>query len=85
MQAKCQVALANVKSIATIQCVGRTSQTCYHDFMRHEEPLVKMTIDRNALSVSPVVNTKGYHDAFTEMPIPKPVAEGAYREAGRIL
>jgi len=44
-----------------------------------------MTIDRNALSVSPVVNTKGYHDAFTEMPIPKPVAEGAYREAGRIL
>lgn len=53
--------------------------------MRHEEPLVKMKADRNALSVSPVVNTKEYHDAFEEMPVPKPVAEGAYREAGRIL
>lgn len=55
------------------------------DRMRHEEPLVKMKADRNALSVSPVVNTKEYHDAFEEMPVPKPVAEGAYREAGRIL
>lgn len=53
--------------------------------MRHEEPLVKMKADRNDLSVSPVVNTKEYHDAFEEIPVPKPVAEGAYREAGRIL
>ncbi|WP_305296561.1 phage minor capsid protein [Parvibacter caecicola] len=53
--------------------------------MRHEEPLVKMSADRNALSVSPVVNTKRYHDAFEAMPVPRPVAEGAYREAGRIL
>lgn len=53
--------------------------------MRHDEPLVKMKADRNALSVSPVVNTKEYHDAFEEMPVPKPVAEGAYREAGRIM
>lgn len=53
--------------------------------MRHEEPLVKMKAGRNALSVSPVVNTKEYHDAFAQMPVPKPVAEGVYREAGRIL
>lgn len=53
--------------------------------MKHEEPLVKMTKDRNALSVSPVVNTKKFHDAFESMPVPKSVAEGAYRETGRIL
>lgn len=44
-----------------------------------------MKADRNILSVSPVVNTKEYNDAFEKMPVPKPVAEGAYREAGRIL
>ena len=53
--------------------------------MRHEEPLVRVGQSANALSVSPDVNTKGYHDAFREMPLPASVAEAAYRQAGRIL
>lgn len=54
--------------------------------MLHDEPLVKLDdTERNLLSVSPDVNTKAYHDAFMNMPIPKPVAEAAYIQAGRIL
>lgn len=53
--------------------------------MRHEEPLVRLGESANALSVSPIVNAKGYHDAFRAMPLPVPVAEAAYRQAGRIL
>ncbi len=53
--------------------------------MRHNEPLVKISKDKNALSVSPKVNTKAYHDAFEGMPVPKAVAQSAYEQAGRIL
>ena len=54
--------------------------------MRQEEPLVSLGgREQNGYSVSPSVNTRGYHAAFEKMPVPKPVAEGAYREAGRIL
>ncbi|PWL78956.1 MAG: hypothetical protein DBY20_03500 [Coriobacteriia bacterium] len=53
--------------------------------MRHEEPLVRLGESANALSVSPIVNTKGYHDAFRAMPLPAAVVEAAYRQAGRIL
>lgn len=55
--------------------------------MRHEETLVKMTKgdERNDLSISPVVNTQAYHEAFEAMPLPKPVAESAYRQTGRLL
>lgn len=53
--------------------------------MRHEEPLVRLEESANALSVSPIVNTKGYHDAFRAMPLPAAVVEAAYRQAGRIL
>lgn len=54
--------------------------------MRHEEPLVSLIgREQNGYSVSPSVNTRSYHAAFEKMPVPKPVAEGAYREAGRIL
>lgn len=56
------------------------------EHMRHEEPLVSLIgREQNGYSVSPSVNTRGYHAAFEKMPVPKPVAEGAYREAGRIL
>lgn len=54
--------------------------------MRHAEPLVKMAkAGRNSLSVSPVVNTKGYHDAFEGMPLPKATRQALYEQAGRIL
>lgn len=54
--------------------------------MRHEEPLVKLPRSHeNDLSVSPVVNTQAYHDAFCEAPLRKPVCESAYKQAGRIL
>ncbi len=64
---------------------GDRPKSAIMENMRHKEPLVKMAKDRNALSVSPAVNAKGFHDAFSAMPVPKPVAESAYREAGRIL
>lgn len=51
-----------------------------------EEPLVRIARDgRNALSVSPAVNTRAFHDAFLSLPLPRPVCESAYRQAGRIL
>ena len=50
-----------------------------------EERLVALSPHNNAFSVSSVVNTKEYHDAFERMPLAKPVREGAYRQAGRIL
>lgn len=50
-----------------------------------EERLVTLSPHSNAFSVSPVVNTKEYHDAFERMPLAKPVREGAYQQAGRIL
>ena len=54
--------------------------------MLHNEPLVRLDgRERNLLSVSPKVNTKSYHDAFMKMPVPKPVAEAAYIQAGWIL
>lgn len=53
--------------------------------MRHEEPLVRLGDDVNALSISPIVNTKEYHDAFLAMPLPRVVSESAYCQAGRIL
>lgn len=54
--------------------------------MRHEEPLVRLSkSDENDLSVSPVVNTQVYHDAFDRLPLRKSVCESAYKQAGRIL
>lgn len=54
--------------------------------MRHEEPLVKLSkSSENNLSVSPVVNTQAYHDAFDRLPLRKAVCESAYKQAGRIL
>ena len=53
--------------------------------MRHEEPLVKISKENNSLSISPRVNTKAYHDAFDDMPIPKSVSQSAYEQAGMIL
>lgn len=53
--------------------------------MEQNESLVKMTKSRNSLSVSPVVNSKEYHDAFEAMPLPKPVTQSVYEQAGRIL
>lgn len=54
--------------------------------MKHEEPLVKITLGKsNRLAVSPVVNTKAFRDAFEAMPLPKPVKDSAYKQAGRIL
>ena len=50
-----------------------------------EERLVTLGPSNNAFSVSPVVNTKAYHDAFERIPLAKPVRESAYRQAGRIL
>lgn len=87
--AKCKPGTKVLKRMPSREWAGDmpkvTSKPAIMVRMRHEETLVKMRADRNALSVSPVVNTKEYHDAFEEMPVPKPVAEGAYREAGRIL
>lgn len=53
--------------------------------MEQRESLVKIPKERNALTVSPEVNTKAYHDAFEAMPVPKAVSEAAYEQAGRIL
>lgn len=52
-----------------------------------EEPFVRIASSEghSPYSVSPDVNSKTYHDAFETLPVPKPVAESAYREAGRIL
>ena len=49
------------------------------------ESLVPHVRYRNAVSVSPEVNTKAYHDAFERMPIARTAAQGVYRQAGRIL
>lgn len=53
--------------------------------MRHDEPLVRLGKERNMFSVSAVVNTKSYHDAFMLAPMPRPVSRSAYVQAGRIL
>ena len=53
--------------------------------MLQSEPFVKLAKDMNVFSVSPIVNTKEYHDAFEAMPIAKSVREGAYRQAGMLL
>lgn len=53
--------------------------------MKHNEPLVKIPKNGNALTVSPKVNTKAYHDAFEALPLPKGVTQSAYEQAGRIL
>ncbi|BAK45422.1 hypothetical protein [Eggerthella sp. YY7918] len=53
--------------------------------MECSESLVPLDKKTNALSVSSVVNTKAFHDAFEKMPIPKFVAESAYEQTGRIL
>lgn len=53
--------------------------------MQQNEPLVKLGKVKNGLSVSPVVNTKAYHDAFERLPLRKPVSESLYKQTGRIL
>lgn len=68
------------------KAVNKAAETGRINRMEHNEPLVKLSKDgKNDFSVSPVVNTKAFHDAFDDAPLPKPVSEGAYREAGRIL
>lgn len=53
--------------------------------MEQNESLVKITKSQSSLSISPVVNSKEYHDAFEAMPFPKPVAQSVYEQTGRIL
>ena len=65
---------------------GKAAEAGKISRMEHNEPLVKLSRDvRNDFSISSVVNAKEFHDAFEDMPLPKPVSQGAYREAGRIL
>ena len=53
--------------------------------MKCYESLVPRRDSANALSVSPTVNTKAYHDAFEEMPLPRRVSQSVYEQVGRIL
>ena len=53
--------------------------------MRQNEPLVPMSRTVNSLSVSSVVNTKAFRDAFEEMPLSRQVSNSLYGQAGRIL
>ena len=53
--------------------------------MKCDESLVPMIETVTSFSVSPVVNTKRFHDAFESMPIPRKVSQSVYEQAGRIL
>lgn len=53
--------------------------------MHCKESLVPACGGACRFSVSPIVNTKAYHDAFEEMPVSRSVAQAAYEQAGRIL
>lgn len=53
--------------------------------MHCKESLVPACGGACRFSVSPIVNTKAYHDAFEEMPVSRSVAQTAYEQAGRIL
>lgn len=53
--------------------------------MGQNEPLVPMSRTVNSLSVSSMVNTKAFRDAFEEMPLSRQVSNSLYRQAGRIL
>ena len=53
--------------------------------MQCKESLVPACGGACRFSVSPIVNTKAYHDAFEEMPVSRSAAQAAYEQAGRIL
>lgn len=53
--------------------------------MQCSESLVPVCGRSGRFSVSPVVNTKKYHDAFEAMPVARSVMQSAYDQAGRIL
>lgn len=53
--------------------------------MHCKESLVPACGGACRFSVSPIVNTKAYHDAFEEMPVSRSVVQAAYEQAGRIL
>lgn len=54
--------------------------------VKHNEPLVKIPDDDGGgFSVSPIANTREYHEAFERMPLPSTISNAAYEQAGRIL
>lgn len=83
--AKCKPGTEVLKRQPRREWAGDMPKSATMGAMKHEEPLVKMSKERNGLSVSPAVNTKEFHDAFDAMPLPKAVSESAYEQAGRIL
>lgn len=78
-----QVAKGGGDSLSRASTKPSSSGNVRH--MEQNESLVKTSKSPNSLSVSPVVNTKEYHDAFEAMPVSKKVAQKAYEQAGRIL
>ena len=54
--------------------------------MVNNQALISLKNEKNSFSVNrELINSKGYHDKFTKLPVPKQVYESAYKQTGRLL